>query len=109
VKEIFRNDKAFRARENCKIGTSAAKATAEKLTRHSERSEESLFDLTSGKKEREILRSAQSDRVKHFFAAFNAVTPCITNVVAKATTQQCSSSLPDFSGGSGCAFNLANV
>jgi hypothetical protein len=34
---------------------------------HSERSEESLFDLKVENKEREILRSAQNDKIKHFF------------------------------------------
>jgi hypothetical protein len=36
---------------------------------HSERSEESLFDLSIGKKQREILRFAQNDNVFSFSGA----------------------------------------
>ena len=41
--------------------------TTENLLCHSERSEESLFDLSIGKKPREILRFAQNDSAFEFF------------------------------------------
>jgi len=64
---ICRHAAGFRLRRFVLARPTIGRQATENFLCHSERSEESLFDLSREKKSREILRFAQNDNAFEFF------------------------------------------